>query len=258
MSNFQNLIQVQQVLELAQEAQSFQKDPYTSGINKQIEHIVKSAAQYARPTRFFFEFTRLGIEENKRLVRSCQNLSIPGRALLTQPNKIYGPPKEYLYESNYQNEIQLTFRVSVDMFERDLFENWMNASYSPTTADLVYPDDYKTTLKIYQLDRSDTKIYCSELYDVFCKNISDIELGTDLSDQIETVTITMSYSEYRIIGKLETVDLIGKERQVQASNQAIAATIASERSRSRLANSVTPFRLTDFPTENNYPRLYDF
>jgi hypothetical protein len=176
------------------------KDPLTSNISRQIAHIV-GMNYYARPTRFYFEIEGLGWPQNERLVRNCQSTIMPGRALQTQPLKIYGPPVEYAYEANYANELQLTFRVGEDMFERDFFEGWIGSVYSPMTADLLYPDTYMTNMRIYQLDKTDLKVYCTELYNVFCKSISDIELSTDSSDQIETVNVTLAYSEYQVIGK---------------------------------------------------------
>lgn len=174
------------------------RDPVTSDISKQLVHM-KNMNYFARPTRFYFEFTGVDSQLNERLVRNCMSTSLPGRALLTQPLKIYGPPVEYAYEANYNNEFQMTFRVGEDMRERDYFENWLNSIYSQVTGDLAYPNSYRKTLKVYQLDRSDFKVYCTELYNVFCKSISDIELSTDSSDQIETITVTLAYSEYRVI-----------------------------------------------------------
>jgi hypothetical protein len=187
------------------------RDALTSSISKQMAHIV-GMNYYARPTRFYFEIEGLGWPQNERLVRNCQSTSIPGRALQTQPLKIYGPPVEYAYESNYSNEIQMTFRVGEDFFERDFFEGWMGSVYSPMTADLLYPDSYMTNVRIYQLDKSDLKVYCTELYNVFCKSISDIELSTDSTDQIETINVTLSYSEYQVIGKRSFPYNIRKDR----------------------------------------------
>ena len=87
------------------------------------------------------------------------------------------------------------------MFERDFFEGWMGSVVSPMTGDLEYPDKYRTTMRIYQLDKMDNKVYAVELYNVFCKMVSDMELSTDASDQISTITITLSFSEYQTIGK---------------------------------------------------------
>jgi hypothetical protein len=187
------------------------KDPVTSSISRQMQHIV-GMNYYSRPTRFYFEIEGLGWPQNERLVRNCQSTAIPGRALQTQPLKIYGPPTELAYESNYANEFQMTFRVGEDMFERDFFEGWMGSVYSPMTADLLYPDSYMTNIRIYQLDRQDLKVYCTELYNVFCKSIGDIELSTDSSDQIETINVTLAYSEYQVIGKRTFPYNIRKDR----------------------------------------------
>jgi len=139
---------------------------------------------------------------NERLSRNCMSTNLPGRGLQSQPLKIYGPPMEYVYETNYQNELQMTFRVGSDMFERVFFEDWMNTAYSNITADVEYPDVYRRSLKLYQLDMLDKKVLCMRLDDVFCKSVGDIELSTDASDQIETVTVTMGYTQYQIIGKM--------------------------------------------------------
>ena len=158
------------------------RDKYSSGIGKQVAHI-KNMGLYARPTRFSFDVDGLSTAVNERLNRNCMNTAIPGRSIQTQPLKIYGPPTEFAYEANYANELQMTFRVGEDMFERDFFEGWMGSVVSPMTGDLEYPDKYRTTMRIYQLDKMDNKVYAVELYNVFCKMVSDMELSTDASDQ---------------------------------------------------------------------------
>jgi hypothetical protein len=177
------------------------RDKYTSNIEKQISHI-KNMGMYARPTRFSFDIDGLQVQVNERLNRNCMNTSIPGRSIQSQPYKIYGPSIEYAYEANYSNELQMVFRVGEDMFERDFFEGWLGSIISPLSGDLEYPDKYRTTMRIYQLDRKDNKIYAVELYNVFCKAVGDMELSTDSSDQISTVTVNLAFSEYQTIGKL--------------------------------------------------------
>ena len=175
-------------------------DPVTSDISKQIAAIT-SMGGYSRPSRFTFEISNLLATVNERLVRNCMSMSIPGRSIQSQAYKVYGPPKEYAYEANYANDLQMTFRVGADMFERDYFEGWMSATISPMTSNLAYPDSYRRTMKIYQLDMQDNKVYAVELYDVFCKNVGEMELNSDSTDQVSTVNVTLGYSEYQTIGK---------------------------------------------------------
>jgi hypothetical protein len=203
---------------------SAKRDPQTSGISRQIAHI-KNMGLYARPTRFTFEIAGMPYDYNTRLVRNCQSISMPGRSLFSSPVKVYGPPNEYVYEANYANELQVTFRVGEDMFERDFFEQWMNSAISIRSMDLSYPDDYVTSMKIYQLDRLDNYLYCSELYNVFCKNIGDMEFSSDASDQIQTVTVTLSYAEYQVIGRIsqeeatDRADTAFKQKMTSLGNE---------------------------------------
>jgi hypothetical protein len=177
------------------------KDRFTSNISRQIAHI-KNMGLYARPTRFAFDIHGLGALVNERLNRNCMSTSIPGRSIQSQPYKIYGPAIEYAYEANYTNELSMVFRVGEDMFERDFFEGWMGSIISPLSGDLQYPDNYRTTMRIYQLDRRDNKVYAVELYNLFCKSVGEMELSTDSSDQISTINVSLAFSEYQTIGKV--------------------------------------------------------
>ena len=182
------------------------RDPYTSNVKRQVAHI-KQMGLYTRPTRFFFQFDFLMAPLNERLNRNCISMTLPGRSLQTQPMKMYGPPQEFPYESNYNNELQMTFRIGQDMYERDLFEYWINQSMDYRSQDVNYPDSYKSSLTIYKTNMVDEKVFGVELYDLFCKSIGDIELNTESSDQISTLTVTFSFTEYGIIGRqsIETV-----------------------------------------------------
>lgn len=184
------------------------QDPYKSDIGDQ-KTWIESMNFYVRPTRFFFEIDRMSSAINERLNKNCISTNLPGRSLMTQPVKIYGPPKEYAYEVNYSNEIQMTFRVGGDMWERTFLEDWISSTIGTSTTDIRYPDDYRTTMRIYQLDRTDGKVMGVELYDLFCKSVGDMELNTEASDQIATVTASFAYSEYQIIGRSKSLQVNG-------------------------------------------------
>jgi hypothetical protein len=171
-----------------------------SDLSAQLDHLERMS-YYARPTRFSFYIEALSPTVNDRLIRNCITTSLPGRSLMTQGFKIYGNPLEQVYEVNYGTELNMTFRVGEDMLERDLFESWMNTAISYNTSDLNYPDDYMTTMKIYQLDRKDAYLYCIRLNNVFCKTIADIDFSSDSSDQVQTVQVSLSYSDFAVVGR---------------------------------------------------------
>lgn len=185
------------------------KTPTTSDILKQLEHVVDMGF-YARPTRFAFSIDAVPSTLNDRLLRNCMSLVLPGRSFMSQGFKIYGSPIEQVYETNYSTEISMTFRVGEDMLERDFFEGWMNIAMSYETADVAYPDDYMTSMRIYQMNRNDGYVYGVRLNNVFCKTVSDMELSSDASDQISTVNITLGYTDYAVIGKIGQLPTQGR------------------------------------------------
>jgi len=217
-------------------------DPITSNIEQQKTFIETIVGSFALPSRFTILLEGVQRETNERLARNCQSVSLPGRSIQSQPHKIYGPPRELIYEANYPNEIQLTFRVSEDMFERDFFDLWMNKSISYTSFDLEYPDNYSTGLKIYQLDKTDNYLYCIQLYNVFCKAIGDIELSSDASDQIETVNITLGYTEHQVIGYRYS-NFVGIQRanMMREDISAFLSGNAGSRNSSSVAPNLTSF-----------------
>jgi len=225
-----------------------------SNIDQQIAHIVDMGG-YSRPTRFHIEIMEFPLYVNERLSRNCMTTSLPGRGLQSQPLKIYGPPMEYVYETNYQNELQMTFRVGSDMFERVFFEDWMNAAYSNITADVEYPDAYRRSLKLYQLDMVDRKVLCIRLDDVFCKSVGDIELSTDASDQIETVTVTIGYTEYQIIGKLKIDDdALARSRAMLGDLAFLKSQMDNKPLNSDIRFKVSPGEYFDISGSSNFLR----
>jgi hypothetical protein len=182
------------------------RDPNTSNVQKQISFMVNKTLGvngYARPTRFYFEFAKVGSKFNERLSRNCASISMPGKALATQPLKINGPPAEYPYDVNFTNELTATFRVGADYFERQFFESWVNQAIPNQFHKVNYSNEYKTTLRIYALNQFDSKIYCVELQDCFCKAIGDINFSHDLTDTITTIDVTFSFSEYFVMGWID-------------------------------------------------------
>jgi hypothetical protein len=182
------------------------RDPISSDVSKQLSFIVDKiigVGGYARPTRFYLEFANVNKNFNERLSRNCISVNMPGKGLATQPLKIYGPPKEYPYETLFNNEVTMSFRVGQDYFERNFFEVWLDQAMSPRSHDVKYSDSYKTSIRIYALDTFDGKIYCSELQDCFCKSVGDISFSQDQTDAITTVDATISFSEYFVLGTID-------------------------------------------------------
>jgi hypothetical protein len=135
-------------------------------------------------------------ETMKRLSKSCEAASLPGRSVSTQPNRISGPVREMPYESLYSGDLDLTFRLGTDMFERKFFEFWMDQVIDHNTHRLSYYDNYTRDIYIAQLGVDDSIVYKVILKECYPKAINAIDLGFDKTDEYEKQSVSIAFREY--------------------------------------------------------------
>lgn len=108
---------------------------------------ITSIAGVARPTRYLVSFSGPGElippSATARLTVACESVSFPGRTFQTNESRIYGPAYRTPYVATYPLEINMTFRVGSDFYEKRVFEQWMDKINDPVTRDMGYPDDYQ-------------------------------------------------------------------------------------------------------------------
>lgn len=83
----------------------------------------------------------------------CEATDLPGRQLVTQENRIYGPVYKTPYQSLYQ-EITLNFLETQDMTIRKYFELWVDFIFESVSNRLAYPNLYRKDILITQYDIS--------------------------------------------------------------------------------------------------------
>ena len=151
------------------------------------------------PSKFF------GI--NERLSISCESVSMPGRSVGTQPNRIYGPVREMPYEKIYSGDLDMEFRVGKDMLERVFFENWMDIVAFSNSHHINYMDSYKGTVTIAQLNHQDRKVYEMELFDVYPKAINPISYSYGAVDDTVKQSVSLHFRQYKVLELTETSDI---------------------------------------------------
>ena len=62
---------------------------------------------------------------SRYLALQCEAAEFPGKTLLTQDSKIYGPTFKVPYQTQY-GDTTLTFLCTNEFYERKLFERWMD------------------------------------------------------------------------------------------------------------------------------------
>ena len=103
------------------------------------------------------------------------------------------------YESLYSGDLDLTFRVGRDMFEREFFEKWMNQIVDHSTNTMGYYHSYTRDIEIAQLGPKDRVVYQVRVKECWPKTLNAIELGFDKSSEYTRQVVSLSFREYEVI-----------------------------------------------------------
>ena len=139
------------------------------------------------------------IDAMKRLSASCEATSIASRTISSNPNRIHGPVREMPYESVYGGDLDLTFRVGKDMFERKYFELWMDNIVDHSNNNISYYDDYTRDIYVAQLAPDDSIVYKVVYRECYPKTVNAIDLGFEKTDDYVRQTVSMAYREFEVI-----------------------------------------------------------
>ena len=138
---------------------------------------------------------------SRYLALQCESAELPGKTLLTQDVKIYGPGFKVPYQTQY-TETTLTFVCTNEFYERKLFERWMEAIMPTDTNNLRYSKDedtrYMTNIQIIQYDDFIKRIFIIELIDAFPISIASQPLSWS-EEGFHRVSVQFTYQKYRVV-----------------------------------------------------------
>lgn len=138
---------------------------------------------------------------SRYLALQCEAAEFPGKTLLTQDAKIYGPTFKVPYQTQY-GDTTLTFLCTNEFYERKLFEKWMEAIMPTDTNNLRFPKGeksrYLTNIKIIQYDDFIKRIFAVELIDAFPIGISPQSLNWT-EDNFHRLSVQFAYQKYNVI-----------------------------------------------------------
>lgn len=166
----------------------------------------------------------------KDLTFQCESAELPGRNMSTSDILIAGPSIKLPYTSNY-NDINFTFYCTNDMYEKRIFDDWMNVICSRDQNTLSYREDYSTTIGIFQYDEGGDKrpwpalTYGVKLIDAYPISINQLNLSWS-DDNIHKLSVTFAYTQYEPIGKITNlvpIPIIG-----DSLNGALSSTIGRQ------------------------------
>jgi hypothetical protein len=150
---------------------------------------------------------------SRYLALQCESTELPGKSILTQDAKVYGPTYKIPYQTQFA-DISLTFLCTNDFYERKLFDRWIEAIMPNDTHNLRFSNDdatrYLTNLKIIQYDDFIKQIYAVEMIDAFPISIASQPLNWG-EDSFHRLTVQFSYRKYKTLyqGKYDADAVLG-------------------------------------------------
>lgn len=144
-------------------------------------------------------FTGGGTAEYTRgLDLMCSQTELPGKTINTSETKYNGDVHKIGNSLMYGNQ-QFTFKVSRDMYEKTIIDQWMNMVVDPETHEIAYLDTYAVSINIFQLDESDQIMQAIELVDAFPVMVNPLTLSNSEHNNTHELMVQFAYRKWRNI-----------------------------------------------------------
>jgi len=118
-------------------------------------------------------------ETTRSLQLQCETAELPGKNLVTQDVKIYGPTYKMATHKQYANEISLSFLCTNTGMERNVFDDWINYINPSLTNNMRYPGGVDGYVNSYL-----TNITITQFTETF--KLFDYDSRENFSQQIAT------------------------------------------------------------------------
>jgi hypothetical protein len=123
----------------------------------------------------------------------CETTNLPSRTFATAEQKFGSNPIEkYPYQTTY-NDIDMTFLVSGDMNEKDLFDAWQESIIPSSTFNPTYKNNYAVDIYIKQYDLRNILQYQIVLHEAYPIAVNQLDLDWS-SDSYHKLTVVFAYT----------------------------------------------------------------
>lgn len=142
--------------------------------------------------------------DNKLVSLFCEISNLPGLAITTKGQRIYGPAYQRPVSLEYGGEaINMTFYVDRDFKVKSFFDKWMFSIVNPNNYNVAYDDSiipggtkYTTDITINQLDQNNNIKYSVKLVEAFPKVITMMDLNMASTNQVHKLNVIFGYRKW--------------------------------------------------------------
>lgn len=161
--------------------------------HKDFAKVSKFHVEIAKPANFGF-----GGLDFKELRFQCEAAELPGYNINTVDARIYGVPAPVASFASF-NDITLTFICAGDLWEKKLFDYWVNYIVPINNYHLRYKNEYVSSkINITQFYETGEPSYIVSLFNAFPITLSPLTLNWG-DDGIHKLSVTFKYDYWATV-----------------------------------------------------------
>ena len=157
-----------------------------------------------RNHRWTVSIGRQGLD-NDRLSTMCAGVTLPGRGFEFNEIRTYGPGRNIASSQTYGDELKMEFLCGNDMYEKQVFSNWMDQMVNPITNNVNYYSSYICDVVVKMYDTQNNLRYAVKLYEVYPTGFESSELVNEGDDPWMKVAVNFNYRKFVNIQAEEAV-----------------------------------------------------
>ena len=170
-----------------------------------IETLKSKIGSFAKGNRYNVSFsglpTGLDTTVNENLQYLCESVSLPTKGIASNPQDIYGPPREIPYRETF-TEAALSFILDDNFTVKRFFDKWQENIINVETGNVSYWNDFVATINITRLSNDASGFetaadkYKIELREAYPSAVGEIALGHTQGGEILRLSVTFKYRKW--------------------------------------------------------------
>lgn len=129
-----------------------------------------------------------GAQGDRHIQFMCSSTSIPGTTIAVEESKINGHTFHYATGIE-RGDVEFNFLLSQDLYEKEVFDKWINFMVDEKTRKVSYFDDYVVDIKLEALNDYDEVVYTLNMIDSFPSTVDSIILDKSAQDSNSLLTV---------------------------------------------------------------------
>jgi hypothetical protein len=159
--------------------------------------LISAKGGVAKKNRFKIEISIPGYNSGD-ISLLCESTSFPSKTIQSFDFSSYR--NSIKIPTGFTNEdVTAVFHLTNDYYIKDMFDKWLNSIVNTENYFIAYDKQFKTTVRIFQLNEKDQVVYGVELLEAYPISMSAVELDNSATNATQKLTVDFTYNYWKPI-----------------------------------------------------------